>query len=208
MRPFGFSAVTALALLVGCAAPSPPPEPPLPETPEETLPPAPWAGDSLPASSVPEPYLNAWMGAENRADCALIAPAALGIEGDDVAARQAQFGGGWGVAYDLPDLRSAFGVAGTGAEVGGDTYDEWPHERAWADGSTAGYGPEGGTGPNQLAYLRIRGQRCLYNVWSRLGRQHLERLLDSLRFVETGRARTDRHPIAGLSGRTSARFRY
>ena len=54
---------------------------------------------------------------------------------------------------------------------------------ATADGSTAGYGPEGGTGPAQLAYLRIAGQGCLYNVWSRLGRAHLEQLLGALRFV-------------------------
>ncbi len=52
-----------------------------------------------------------------------------------------------------------------------------------ADGSSAGYGPEGGTGPSDLAYLRIQGQECLYNVWSRLGRAHLEHLLESLRFV-------------------------
>lgn len=38
-------------------------------------------------------------------------------------------------------------------------------------------------GPNQLAYLRIPGQDCLYNVWSALGRMHLEQLLAALRFV-------------------------
>jgi hypothetical protein len=46
-------------------------------------------------------------------------------------------------------------------------------------------GPEGGTGPNQLAYLRIAGQGCLYNVWSRLGTTHLESLLGSIRFIDT-----------------------
>lgn len=99
--------------------------------------------------------------------------------------RVAHFAGGWGVAYDLPELRSAFGVAGAGVDPGPDTYDEWPHQREWSDGSRAGYGPEGGQGPNQLAYLRVRGQSCLYNVWSRLGRTHLEALLDDLRFVRT-----------------------
>jgi hypothetical protein len=88
------------------------------------------------------------------------------------------------VAYDQPRLRSAFGVAGTGSRATDPSYDAWPHRRAWADGSTAGYGPEGGTGPNQLAYLRIQGQDCLYNVWSRLGQAHLEQLLESLRFVD------------------------
>ena len=42
---------------------------------------------------------------------------------------------------------------------------------------------EGGSGPNQLAYLTIPGQGCLYNVWSRLGVDHLEYLLGQLRFV-------------------------
>lgn len=45
------------------------------------------------------------------------------------------------------------------------------------------YGPEGGQGPNQLAYLRVSGQRCLYNIWSRLGQEHLEQLIRELRYV-------------------------
>lgn len=97
--------------------------------------------------------------------------------------RRANFSNGWGVAWDLPDLRSAFGIAGTGVDAADPSYSEWPYSRTWSDGSTAGYGSEGGTGPNQLAYLRIAGQGCLYNVWSRLGREHLEHLLEQLRFV-------------------------
>jgi hypothetical protein len=89
------------------------------------------------------------------------------------------------VAYDLPTERSAFGVAGTGTSAwSGDVYDAWPVHRTFADGSRAGYGPEGGTGPNWLAYVRIPGQDCLYTVWSRLGRAHLEQLLGELRFVD------------------------
>jgi len=53
----------------------------------------------------------------------------------------------------------------------------------WDDGSRVDFGPEGGTGPNELAYLRIEGQDCLYNVWSRLGRDQLEQLIRELRFV-------------------------
>jgi hypothetical protein len=125
-----------------------------------------------------------WRTAENREHCALIAPAALG-EGTGATPRAATFSGGWGVAYDRPGLRSAFGVAGTGAtaESEGAEY-EWPNRRAWSDGSRVGYGPEGGTGPNQLAYLRIAGQGCLYNIWSALGVAHLEYLLGQLRFVD------------------------
>lgn len=153
------------------------------EPPAPALPPAPWSGPRLAASAVPAVYRTVWQRAENRATCALVAPRALG-EGEGAAPRAATFSGGWAVAYDRPGLRSAFGVAGTGSPTSGHTYDDWPHGIRWADGSDAGYGPEGGTGPNQLAFLRIAGQGCLYNVWSRLGRAHLERLLAELRFVE------------------------
>lgn len=91
------------------------------------------------------------------------------------------------MAYDLPDLRSAFGVAGAGVRADEPALYQWPHRKQWADGSVAGYGPEGGIGPNELAYLRIRGQGCVYNIWSRLGRDHLEFLLERLRFVDPGR---------------------
>lgn len=77
----------------------------------------------------------------------------------------------------------AVGVAGTGTSPGATTFDAWPNRRQWADGSSPGWGPEGGSGPNQLAYLRIAGQSCLYNVWSRLGEEHLSTLLLQLRFV-------------------------
>ncbi len=50
-------------------------------------------------------------------------------------------------------------------------------------GSRVEYGPEGETGPNEVAYLRIEGQGCLYNIWSNLGRDHLEELIRELRFV-------------------------
>lgn len=146
------------------------------------LPAPPWAGAALERGRVPDAYATAWSEAPNRESCALLAPAS--VEPAQATARRATFGGGWGVAYDLPELRSAFGVAGTGASAGGDVYDDWPHELTWSDGSRAGYGPEGGgAGSNQLAYLTIPGQDCLYNVWSRLGVEHLERLLGELRFV-------------------------
>jgi hypothetical protein len=144
-------------------------------------PPAPWTKPRL--SAAPPPYAAAWEKAENRATCALLAPAALGMHGE-AKPRIATFSGGWAVAYDLPGTRSAFGVAGTGASATGSAYSGWPNKRTWSDGSSAEYGPEGGTGPNQLAYLRIPGQDCLYNVWSRVSREHLEQLLDQLRFVE------------------------
>jgi hypothetical protein len=144
---------------------------------------APWYQPALAADSVPAAYLAAWREAPNRESCALIAFAEHGEP--RARARPARFSGGWGVAFDTPTERSAFGVAGTGTDANApDMYADWPYGQAWADGSSAGYGPEGGTGPNHLAYLRIAGQRCLYNVWSRGTREHLEELLSQLRFVD------------------------
>ena len=149
----------------------------------DPLPQAPWQEEPLAQEEVPPVYLVQWRKSENRASCALLAPASLGT-GEGAEPRAATFAGGWAVAYDTPQVRSAFGVAGTGASASAPSYAEWPFTRRWADSSSAGYGPEGGTGPNQLAYLRLPHQDCLYNVWSRLGREHLEYLLGQLRFVQ------------------------
>lgn len=145
---------------------------------------APWRNRPLAAGAVPAVYHTQWQKAENRATCALIAPRSLG-SGEGASPRAANFAGGWAVAYDLPNTRSAFGVAGAGVKAGDPSYDDWPYAHEWGDGSVVEYGPEGGEGPNQLAYLRIAGQDCLYNVWSRLGKEHLEELIRSLRLVQT-----------------------
>ena len=169
-------ALIAAGVFSGCAS-----------APPATAPsPAPWSGAKLRGADVPAVYVAEWRKAENREACAPLAFAT--VEHRNAAPRRANFGGGWAVAYDLPKLRSAFGIAGTGLLPGDDNPSDdyqWPNNRRWADGSRVGYGPEGGTGPNQLAYLRIPGQKCLYNVWSRVSVEHLEQLLESLRFVET-----------------------
>jgi hypothetical protein len=179
----GLLALCALALAgVGCAS-TPGGSQPAPTDPR---PAPPWAGDSLAADVVAPVFLGVWNQAANRERCAPIGFASLGA-GSGATPRAATFSGGWGVAYDLPDQRSAFGVAGTGVNAADPSYSDWPFRIEWADGSSAGYGPEGGSGPNQLAYLRIAGQGCLYNVWSRLGRAHLESLLSAIRFVHKPR---------------------
>jgi len=63
---------------------------------------------------------------------------------------------------------------------------QWPHNRSYSDGSRVGYGPEGGDPSSKkwLAYLHVAGRPCLYNVWSHLGREHLELLIGNLRSVE------------------------
>ena len=168
----------ALILIAACSRSGGVSEQP---TPQEPVRAAPWQGNAVAASAAPAVYTEVWSKAENRETCALVALTQHGQSG--ATPRAATFSGGWAVAYDLPNQRSAFGIAGTGVEPTADTYDAWPHKRTWADGSRVGYGPEAHTGPNQLAYLRIAGQRCLYNVWSRLSVEHLESLLEGIRFV-------------------------
>ena len=160
-----------LLLSAACAATTP-----LPRT-------APWRYEPLSRTAVPSVYTEQWQKAENRDTCALIAPRSTGAAGAGATARPANFSGGWAVAYDLPDKRSAFGIAGAGVKASDPAYDKWPYAYDWGDGSKVEYGPEGGVGPNELAYLHIQGQDCLYNVWSALGREHLELLIRELRFV-------------------------
>ena len=167
----------ALIASAACSQAENQPEQPAPDV----LPAAPWQGAPVAPAAVPAVYVREWNKAANKATCALVALTQTGQPG--ATPRAATFSGGWAVAYDLPNQRSAFGIAGAGTEVDGNVYDAWPHKRAWADGSSVGYGPEGGSGPNQLAYLQIAGQRCLYNVWSHISVQHLESLLEGIRFV-------------------------
>jgi len=160
----------------------------------------------LDAPNAPEPVplalkltRNEWATAKNRGSCA---PMVLTSDGGAPAdARRANFAGGWGVAFDTEDERSAYGVAGAGLTAADRAAGQeerikaqWPYFMELPDlpaPSFAGYGREGaeryraqvpdGVGENSLAYVRVAGQDCTYNVWSRLGRAHLEVLLQSLR---------------------------
>lgn len=183
-----FLANGALSILVSvtACAPAANGRPPPSET--DPIPPAPWSQPTLSRGNVPAVYVTEWREADNRITCALLAPASLG-DGTGATPRAATFSGGWAVAYDKGETRSAFGVAGTAVNSADPDSWKWSHNLRWADGSTAGYGPEGGTGPSELAYLKVHGQQCLYNVWSRLGRQHLEHLLTQLRFVDLSNRR-------------------
>jgi hypothetical protein len=147
-----------------------------------------------------------WAKAENKDQCAPIALTDSG--GQPGVARAATFGGGWAVAFDLPGLRSAYGVAGTGL-LPMDSEDAAAHRARLAAQwprfmeldqlpapSFAGYGLEGaeawptdnpnGTFLHSLAYVRVGGQRCTYNVWSKVSRAHLEHMLESLRLLPEG----------------------
>jgi hypothetical protein len=169
-------------VLGACATTSPSSDPTNP--PAQENPPSPWSGTRLARVQVPQVYVDVWSRAGNRSKCALLAPVNPVPEGANATTRPASFSGGWAVAYDLPAERSAFGVAGSGSSAwSGDVYDAWPHRITYTDSSSVGYGLEGGTGPQWLAYVKIPGQDCLYNIWSKRGRTHLEQLIASLRFV-------------------------
>jgi hypothetical protein len=145
----------------------------------------PWSVQPLKASQVPRVYLSEWKKAENRHTCAPLA--LLNAEKErGIKVRRANFYGGWAVAYDTPAVRSSFGIAGAGIEAGDlDNVFKFPHAIRWSDGSIVSYGPEGNTGPDQLAYLKVSGQSCLYNIWTKRGRAHLEQLISTLRLVQT-----------------------
>lgn len=132
---------------------------------------------------------------------------------DGATPREANFAGGWAVAWDAPDGpgmatdgsycencgRSAVGVAGTGAGAQEAAIRSWPNVIEYDDGSLVGYGVEGsigaevvvddpvtsgGASPTQLAYISIPSSNCLYNVWSRRSESELLDVIDRLRFVE------------------------
>jgi hypothetical protein len=171
---------------------------------------APWSAEPLPAEAVPTVARETWAAAENAAECALLFPADPAALAGGAVLHDRYFGGGWGLAWDLPSGlgrwepggeycancgREAFGVAGTGGDWTGQEDQIWPHRLQWTYGaepgpvySHAGYGYEGLTageaGEPVLAYLFIDHQDCLYNVWSFLGEEHLLTLIEQLRFVE------------------------
>lgn len=210
-RVFSFAAATVALIACERVPEDPPPVTPqtvaaVDDTPDGSQAPT---RSSLPTvASTPGPRLVAeaivlreWQRAENRESCAPLAFASTGQARG--APRPADFGGGWGVAFDLPNMRSAYGLAGPGTVAADRALPDeqrqrlrgqWPYFReldALPQPAFAGYGIEGdkaypddnpsGRGINTLAYVRTGEQQCTYNVWSRLGRAHLETLLDALR---------------------------
>lgn len=171
---------------------------------------APSGSQRLPPAPAPVPALIGeaiaraeWAKSKDKAGCAPLALAS------DAAAkgkpRRADFSGGWGVAFDLPGLRSAYGFAGPGVlpldrasvEAQRARLDkQWPYRMeidTLPPPSFAGYGLSGaqpypadnpeGKGMESVAYLRVGGQACTYNVWSRISRAHLEAVLSHLRLL-------------------------
>lgn len=216
MHPLKIAALFTACIAASCgqSGPDAPPvtpqttgavdENPVPATPETPAPPARAPGRDTEGALVAQALvLHQWQRADNREVCA---PAAFTATGHARGApRKADFAGGWAVAFDLPNLRSAYGIAGPGLvkadrappdEQEQRLRAQWPYFRPLGNlpqPAFAGYGIEGaapypadnpaGRGLNSLAYVRIGDQGCTYNVWSRLGRGHLEDLLDALRLI-------------------------
>ena len=162
---------------------------------------APWSGTQLRLDQVPQILINQWQESEVKNFCSALYPA--DPVGDDATIRSANFSGGWAVAWDLPDGkgrsasgeycedcgRGAVGIAGTFGPAAGDENRVWSKQLTWPDGSKAGYGyegfvSEGSEGQPHLMYLLVKGEGCLYNIWSFLGEEHLVGLVNDLRLVE------------------------
>jgi|GEM_PF-2037109 len=164
-----------------------------------TLPAAPWTSAPLAARDAPRSILTAWRQAENREWCAPMAPGSMGAA-SGARGRASRVAGGWVVEFDrsgLPGVdrqgnecdtcgRSVFGIAGTSMapeELLGD--GETPP--TFSDGSHAIIEVSDGDGESVAsATFTVAGQGCVYEVWSFLGPEHLEELVSSLRFVESG----------------------
>lgn len=163
------------------------PLPKPPTTSQPTLPIASWSKAAISRSQTDAVYFQEWAQSQTKNTCPMLAlpkNANAQIKGHSV--RRANFSGGWGVAYDLPNERSAYGVANAGTlQAGEQVYNSWPYNIVYQDGSTAGYGHEGGDpSAKWLAYVVIPENRCFYNVWSAQGQFHLEQMLLELRRVK------------------------
>ncbi len=189
----GFFAL--IFIFIGCAHKMPPP-PPVAEPVVAKPPPEgpPWTRPPVALGAVEQAYLTSWQRAGNKTRCPLVVASDLGGVGG-ATQRPAEFGEGWGVAYDALGLRgaeesgkacetcgrAAFGVAATAATTDSGL-PKWDNEIRWGDGSRAVYRrAESGW---YVAYLEIHGVDCLYYVWSTVSEQHLQALLNGLRRVQ------------------------
>jgi hypothetical protein len=144
---------------------------------------APWDRAPLDLAGIPSVLIDEWQRAENQLWCSVLFPLTVAPEGATM--RRAEFGGGWAVAWDLPELRSAFGVAGVGLPAWDDIGTRMPMTVRYGD-QVVGYGGEGfdDDAEQRLAEFSIPGQLCAYQVWSKLGDEHLLGLVDSLRQID------------------------
>ncbi len=165
----------------------------------EGLPAAPWSEGTVDSSAAPGAVLAAWSRAENRTSCApLVATAPGAAEGAEARVSEL-IEGGWAVEFDrrgMPGMsprgapcarcgRGVFGIAGTEMdpdELAGEADAPAP---TFADGSHLEVeGPADGE-TVAAATLTVRGQGCVYQVWSFLGEDHVREIVQGLRVVDT-----------------------
>lgn len=157
---------------------------------------APWSAEHLAQPAAPRQLLQAWHRAENHGWCAPLAPTTLGA-GEGARARSGSYASGWSLEFDHRGSagmtargelcetcgRGSFGVAGTAMSV---------EEAQDLIGATATVMADGGRIDVQessddssvVATIIVPGQDCVYQVWSFLGRAHLDALVSSLRIVD------------------------
>lgn len=146
---------------------------------------APWTHATIKSNQTDELYRKEWVKSDSKSSCPILAlpkHAKSHLNGHRV--RRASFDGGWGVAYDLPNLRSAYGIANAGTIDLKDTFNDWPYNVTYQDGSILSYGHEGNdASANWLAYLITPQNHCFYNIWSAQSKDHLEQIISDLRKV-------------------------
>ena len=151
------------------------------------LPAASWAEPAIDSSQTDAVYRQEWAKADSKNLCPILAlPKQSSAHLNGHTNRRANFSGGWGVAYDLPNIRSAYGVANAGTADYKGTFNNWEYNVIYQDGSRVGYGREDGNPIGKwLAYIIISKNKCFYNVWSAQSKAHLEQIIADLRLVSS-----------------------
>lgn len=145
-----------------------------------------WRLTPITASETDSVYKTEWNKSEIGRKCPLLAlPSTANSHLIDRSVRRANFSGGWGVAYDLPAVRSAYGVALSRISDPVGKGGIWNDYHVYQDGTELTYGREGGD-PNGkwLAYLTLGDNHCFYNIWSKQSKSHLEQIISELRVVK------------------------
>lgn len=150
-----------------------------------------WRQPAIAKTETDAVYLREWAKSQTKGQCPLLAlPVTAHAHIPHHNARRANFSGGWGVAYDLPNERSAYGVAHSGISDPLGQSSIWQDYHLYDDGTELTYGREGGNPDGHwLAYLTLggqyspSGQHCFYNIWSQQSKQHLEQIIKDLRQV-------------------------
>ena len=160
----------------------------------DDLPAAPWRAAPVHRPAVPPAYVTAWDQARNRAGCALLFPLEGGPElpGAEATGEKTPDDNGWDIFLTgRSGSIEVLGLFGPSTKV--DASPDTPSfTKTWADGSVAKYAADvGRASPGTYdadsspfeAVLTVPGQTCAYRIYDTLGREHIERIFERLRFV-------------------------